>query len=150
MKPIVTLAPVAVLLFVASCMTPPKYEPPRPEAPVAASFDRTWDAALAAFADRKISVNSDRSGGMIMSIGLSVAENDTNWTSCGEAGAQHRVMRPEIVRYTALIKGDKEKSTLKASAVFGSDAGLLVAQCPSKGTWEAEFEADVKQRAEHP
>ena len=150
MKSIVTIAPVAVLLVVASCMSPPKYEPPRPEAPIAAPFDRTWDAAIAAFAERKINVNADRSGGMIMSIGLSVAETDTTWTSCGTAGVNARVMRPEIVRYTVLVKGDKEKSTIKATALFGSDAGLLVAQCPSKGIWEAEFEADVKQRAEHP
>ena len=148
MKPIVTIAPVAVLLFVASCMHPPKYVPPRPEAPVAASFGRTWDAAVAAFAARKIAITSDRRGGVMMSIGLSVADNDTTWTECGEAGVNRRVMKPEIVRYKFTLKGDSTKSTMKAEALFGSDAGLLVAQCPSKGIWEAEFEAEVKNKAE--
>ncbi len=150
MKMITPIASLAVLVLVAGCMHPPKYVPPRPEVPVAASFGRTWDAALAALAARKITVNVDRNGGMIMSIGLSVAENDSSWTSCGTAGVNARVMRPEIVRYKVMVKGDSTKSTLKAEAMFGSDAGLLVAQCPSKGTWEAEFEAEVKSKAEQP
>jgi hypothetical protein len=149
-KPIVTIALVTVLVILSSCMHPPKYVPPRPEADVAASFGRTWDAALAAFAERKINVTTDRNGGMIMSIGLSVADNDTNWTSCGEAGVNARVMKPEIVRYTVMVKGDSTKSTMKATAIFGSDAGLLVAQCPSKGSWESEFEADVRRRVAQP
>jgi hypothetical protein len=148
MRLITTGAPVAVLCLLASCMSPPKYVPPRPEAPISASFGRTWDAAVAAFAARKIAVNSDRRGGVMMSIGLSVADNDSSWTSCGTAGVNQRVMRPEIVRYKFMVKGDSTKSTMKAEALFGSDAGLLVAQCPSKGTWEAAFEAEVKSRAE--
>jgi len=77
-----------------------------------------------------------------------VADNDSSWTSCGTAGVNQRVMRPEIVRYKFMVKGDSTKSTMKAEALFGSDAGLLVGQCPSKGTWEAAFEAEVKSRAE--
>lgn len=145
-----TAVPAALLLVLGGCMSPPKYVPPRPETPVAASFGRTWDAAVAAFAARNIAITSDRRGGVMMSIGLSVADNDTTWTECGTAGVNQRVMRPEIVRYKVTMSGDSTKSKLKAEALFGSDAGLLVAQCPSKGIWEAAFEADVKGRvAQH-
>lgn len=149
MKLVTGTAPVALLFFVWGCMNPPPPTPVQhPPASVSASFGRTWDAVVAIFADRNITIYTDRRAGMVSSALMGVPGEDSSWTSCGTAGVNERVMRPEGVKYTVTVKGDSTASTVHATALFGSTSGMLVAQCPSRGTWEAQFEAEAKSRAE--
>jgi hypothetical protein len=129
-------------------MNPPTPAPVRKPMAVNASFGRTWDAVVAAFKARNRTISTDRRSGSVLSGPWAVLESDSSWSDCGTAGANARVMRPDNVHYTVVVKGDSTASTVLATAVFGAAAGLLVTQCTSKGTWEAEFEADVKSRAE--
>ena len=149
MKLITGTAPVALLLVLSSCMNPPPPTPRQhPPTSVSASYGRTWDAVVAIFAERNITIYVDRKAGMVSSALMGVLQSDSSWTSCGTAGVNERVMRPEGVKYTITVKGDSAASTVHATALFGSTSGMLVAQCPSRGTWEAQFEGEAKSRAE--
>jgi len=61
------LAPLAVLLALAGCVVYDPYYPyPAPGGGTAATFDRSWNAAVGAFQDQGVSIaNQDRGAGMI-------------------------------------------------------------------------------------
>lgn len=143
-----TITPFVVLLLVSSCMHPPKPAAPRPVMPVTASFGRTWDAVVAIFNEREIPFTTDRRSGSIASGPRGVPANDSSWVDCGTAGANARVMQPETVVYKVVVQGDSTASTVHATALFGSTAGLMISQCSSRGTWETQFEGEVRSRAE--
>jgi hypothetical protein len=148
MKPIPALAALAVLVA-WSCMQPhrPDVTPARTGVTVNASFGRTWDAALAAFAARNVQVNPDRMSGTIASNATEVTVADTGGRDCGTS-SEGNTLRPNAVRYRILVKGDSTASTLLANAIYGRLNVTALQECGSRGVWEAAFEAEVKQRAE--
>ena len=146
-KPITVTAALGLLVSLGCTPPPPPIPARRPEVAIKAPFTKTWEAALAAFAERNIPVNKDRLSGTIASDLRDVLSKDGGAKACGTNKAGE-IVYADFVKYRIMVKGDSSSSTLHAAAVFIRSMGASVTECPSAGTWEEGFEADVKQRAE--
>lgn len=147
------LSAVALLLVVWGCRPAhvPEQLPPRTALQVSASFDRTWEAALAAFAAQNIEVLQDRPSGTVVSRGTpNVLPGDTGGQNCGLSRIDGKIIQPQQVKYRVTIQKDGTTSKVLALATYLYAPGIAVQECGSRGTWEAAFEADIKRRAETP
>ncbi|HVE79041.1 MAG TPA: hypothetical protein VNA89_09285, partial [Gemmatimonadaceae bacterium] len=123
---------------------------PREPTPVAASFAKTWDAAIDAFAARNIPIRSvERASGFIAAE-PAIATDDAN-ADCGSSVIGER-LSPERAVYNVIVRGDSTRSTVRVTArwtaVYGEGRDALVEECSTTGRWEAELEAQIKARAE--
>ena len=146
-KPITITTAVGLLVSLGCTPPPPPIPARRPDVTIKASFNKTWEAALAVFAERNIPVNKDRLSGTIASDLRDVLSKEGGAKQCGTNKAGEIVFA-NFVKYRIMVKGDSASSTLHAAAVFIRSMGASITECPSAGTWEEGFEADVKQRAE--
>jgi len=128
---------------------------------VAASFSKTWDAVIDAFADKTVSLRTiDRTSGLIAADPVAVPytledlEFPNVLANCGKGnvtGLAPRFVPPTIASYNVRVRGDNVVSTIlvtvrrttNASRTF--EAGTL---CSSTGLWEGQFETIVKTKAE--
>ena len=116
---------------------------------VNASFGKTWDAAIDAFADRGISVETlDRSSGLIVPAGRArladAVEGGYKYADCGKSWLGNAQF-PQSVKYNVLIRGDSARSRVQVRAFYLTENGQ---QCASTGYWEDYVENGIKERAE--
>ena len=135
----------------AACRPPPPAAPaPRYGTPVFASFGRTWDATIDAFAERGISIETlDRSSGLIVPAGRSYApgqdiQDALRYADCGKTGMGN-VILPFSVKYNVVVRGDSARSNVVVRAFYRDADGR---SCSSMGRFESEAEANIKQKAE--
>jgi len=140
------------VLLVSSCGTPPRATPvKRGPMPVNASFDRTWDAAIDAFAHWNVPVqNRDKKAGTLSSFGVVVTGADSTWADCGrtQGGDAGRPQLPQVGRYVGTVKGDSVSSSIFVETLWMSGTGMVIKECISRGVWETQFEQEVKSKAE--
>lgn len=139
------------LVLLAACRpTPPAAPAPRYGTPVNASFGRTWDATIDAFAERGISIETlDRSSGLIVPAGHSYVrgkdiQDALRYADCGKTGWGN-VILPFSVKYNVVVRGDSTRSNVVVRAFYRAIEGDA---CSSKGLFESEAEANIKDKAE--
>lgn len=158
------LAPICLLVGVACApYVPPKAPTPRTATPVAASFDRTWNAVIDVFASRVITIETmERASGFIVAStagipGYSKADSATalSYADCGKpAGsafsAPHGPYLPSSAKYNVLVRAAGEGAIVQVTAKFIRADRSSSAECSSHGAFEQAFESAVKTRAEAP
>jgi hypothetical protein len=146
-----SLSVAALSLGLAACMpTPPAAPAPRAATDVAASFGRTWDATIDAFAERGISIETlDRSSGLIVPAGRTYVPGDKiealKYADCGTNFLKDAIM-PLSVKYNVVVRGDSARSTVLVRAFYRGESGTI--SCSSKGLFETTAEANIKAKAE--
>jgi hypothetical protein len=131
---------------VPGCATMPPAQVERPVTSVSASFGRTWDAVIDAFAAKNIPIKTmERASGFISADAASVFPVDAaGWADCGKAlGVRFFANRAS---YNVTVRGDSTRSTVRVTATWSANS----TQCTSTGVWESERESDVRSRAERP
>lgn len=141
------IATLAVALLTACVPQPPEPAPAREATRVAVGFDQTWDAVIDHFAERTIPIATiDKASGLIATDRLRVSLSDgRRWADCGTDGWD-TPMSAETVIYNVLVRGDESSSTVKVTASWSNPDGQW--ECTSRGIYEAEAEASIKERAE--
>jgi hypothetical protein len=139
-------------LAVAGCqpIKAPAAPEPRVATSVAASFGRTWNATIDAFASRGISIETlDRSSGLIVPAGRTYVPGDAatalRYADCG-TNMMGVLNTPGSVKYNVVVRGDSTQSTVQVRGFYQS-AGVGET-CESKGLFESEAEASIKAKAE--
>jgi hypothetical protein len=151
MRHAVRIALPALAALAAACVNA-RPAPPvqRAPTPVAASFGRTWDAAIDAFAARNIPIRAiDRASGFIVADATATPE-DTAYADCGMY--MGFPVDPTGAVYNVVVRGDSTRSSVRVTvrweAATGVGASTTDKECSTKGRWEAEVEAQIKARAE--
>lgn len=150
---------LATVVFVASCMryTPPAQPVARPAVEVQAPFERTWDAAIDAFAEQVITVETlERASGFIVASRGSISARTKADTVAGRAmadcgGMGVLVFLPTSAKYNVVVRPAGSQSTVRVTASFmGSRSYQFenTLECSSKGSFEAALESSIKARAE--
>ena len=144
---LIIAAACAVLPVVWSCapVVLPQSAPRQPVT-VTASLERTRDAVLAIFAERNITVTQDSTGTIVFTGSLQLPEGDSGGEDCPNMTAT-QILRPQFVTYRVGFKGDGTTSNVTAFAYYSRMPGAGT-ECASRGTWETQFESEVKRRAE--
>jgi hypothetical protein len=145
----IRLFTIAALATFAACARMPTPAGPREPMLVNASFGRTWDAAIDAFADRGISIETlDRSSGLIVPAGRAriadAVQGGYKYADCGTSWLGSAQL-PLSVKYNVLIRGDSARSRVQVRAFYLTEKGQ---QCTSTGYWEDYVENGIKERAE--
>jgi hypothetical protein len=140
---------IAAAAASAACARMPIPAGPREPMLVNASFGKTWDAAIDAFADQGISIETlDRSSGLIVPAGRAriadAVEGGYKYADCGKSWLGSAQF-PLSVKYNVLIRGDSTRSRVQVRAFYLTDKGQ---QCSSTGYWEDYVENGIKDRAE--
>lgn len=141
----------ACVAATSSCLQPrlPPIAAPRTPVPVNASYSRTWDAVVAVFAERNITVVQDSAARTVRTpSAIQLQQGDTGGEDCPNQ-TDDQVLRPQYVTYRVGVSGDATKSTVVAYALYERMPGGG-SECGTRGTWETQFEGDVKRRAEQP
>lgn len=154
-----TRAAFVLALTITACHP---YKPPAPVAPrtstaISASFGRTWDAAIEAFASRGISIETlNRASGLIVPAGRAYAPLDdppygkSKYADCGSK-AMGMTVRPASVKYNVVVRGDSTRSSVQVRAFYLPDAAFADGRsCESRGLFESDAEASIKAKAEQP
>jgi hypothetical protein len=137
-------------ILLSACMQAPGAVAPREATAVNVSAAKAWDAVIDQFAARNIPVRTmERVSGFISTDALSVGREGLAWADCGRAMGVP--LPPDRATYNVLVRGGDTASTVKVTVRWtqgghGNDRTLV--ECSTKGVWEAEFEGDVKARAE--
>lgn len=138
-----------------------QYVPPAPPAPrtataVGASFNKTWETVVDAFAEQNIQIKTiDKASGIIaaepQTLTTIAADSlaDCGHSSTGTA-MQDKMARSESATWNVLVRGDSARATVKATVRFGFVSLLngSAYECSSNGRWERGFEQRVKAAAE--
>ena len=129
---------------------------PRTAMAVSQSVAKTWEAAIDVFAERNIPIKTlDRSSGLVVAEPMKVGTADASLADCGK-DAMGIVQYPTDATWNLLVRGDSAQSTIKATVRFirvGMSRAALSTQtvseeCSTRGTWETQFEQQVKAAAE--
>jgi hypothetical protein len=141
--------------------TPPATAPRRAPVPVSASFGRTWDAVIDAFADKNVAIRTiDRTSGLIAADPVIIpsltgeATKPSELADCGSrkaAGVPTEYALPTSAVYNVRVRGDSSSSTVLVTVrwVTGQTRHFLAGEeCASSGLWEGQIESTVKTRAE--
>lgn len=150
------VAIAALVGVAAACLSAPQLAPvTRTPLDVAASFERTWQAAVDMFTEQNIPIRTiDRASGLIATDGLNVPVNarSTSWADCGRSGGAP--IRPTAAVYNVLVRGDSSHTTIRVTTRWVALTrdpltwAWQTVECVSTGKWEDGAEADVKARAE--
>ena len=141
----------ACVAAASACLQPrlPPIAAPRNPVPVNASFSRTWEVVVALFAERNIEVVQDTAARTVRTTkAIQLAQGDTGGEDCPNR-TEDQIVRPQFVTYRVGVAGDATKSSVAAYALYERMPGGG-SECGTRGTWEAQFEGEVKQRAERP
>jgi hypothetical protein len=163
--------PFIIAAFVVGCVPPPRYRSPLPQAErpvtvVAASFEKTWNAVIDVFARENTPIQTlEKASGFIVAeravipyfrpdefaFALSLADcgavlysYERNW----------RDFAPTSAKYNIVVRPQGDGSTVRVTAKFISapSSATLPAiparECSSKGVYETETEAAIKEAAE--
>jgi len=159
-------------LLVAGCVTKfidPTPKPVLPPTPMAANFDRAWDAAVGWFAERNIPIQTiEKASGIIVAdVNIRYLPNrvdvlDKNgkrqswkqsapvYADCGGPSSGWQ-FDPTSMIYNIRVKGDGAASSVQVNARYvteGNANHAHFAACSSTGKWEDEIQAYIKQKAE--
>jgi hypothetical protein len=118
---------------------------------VAASFDRTWNAAIDVFTERNIDIQTlDKASGLIEPRGMRYKKDEgTNMTKYAKCGSFIGLTAPlASASYNLVIRGDSTHSTVHAHAFYTSVNAQNGPDCTSTGAWEQQIENQIKSRAE--
>lgn len=133
-------------LALLGCTTPPGAAPaPRLATVVQADSDRVWRAAVDELAAENIPTRiADRASGLLASgeVALPIDKANTRFADCGKTIGES--LTPTTAEYRVVVRGN----TVQASSRWTSLDAAGRTSCVTRGTWEATFEAAVKQRAE--
>lgn len=159
------------VLFAGACAPPLRYIPPkdpiaRNAEPVAAPFDRAWDAVIDLFAREVIPIETlDRASGFVAassSVIRTVLPTDSTLAralaDCGRLRGGYMpkdlVYPPESARYNVLVRSTgPQSSTVRVTAAFfggywAAPYHFTRLECSSTGDFESRFEKAVKEAAE--
>lgn len=144
----ITDASLAVIIG-ACAPTPPAPPAPRSATTVAASFGKTWDAVLSAFAARSIPIKTvDRSSGLVVAEDQQLRSRIDSLADCGKE-AMGIARAPSRAGWSVLVRGDSTGSTVQATIRFSASPGITSGvDCSSTGKWETELERQIKAAAE--
>jgi len=134
------------IIFVA-CATLPPAPPVRADTPVAAPFNRTWDAVVDYFARSSIPIKTiDRTSGIIAAESSSLAGDNSGFAVCSNALAHVPALG---ANFNVLVRGDTAQSIVRVTATWiGSGASQMDVRCMTTDLWEKQFEAAIKAKAE--
>jgi hypothetical protein len=154
---------LALLMFALAGCFPLKYAGPTLTPPVrdsllvAASFGRTWDAAINVFAENNLAIQTlDRSSGLLVPRDAQYAAlmSDTvaTYADCGMEypnNSWRKPLAPTSARFNIVVRGDSARSSVLVRAFFTAPipAGFL-GDCRSRGVYESSMERLIKARAE--
>lgn len=152
---------IVTLTLIAGCSlnpTPPSAPVPHDAMSVAASSDRTWDAAVEVMAARNVPIKTmDRASGFLATDLLAVpAGADSGDYDCG-LNLLHKPFPASLASFTLLVRpgaNSARASTVRASVrwVYQSAGTQYVdpqtVECSSRGVWESKVEAAIKATAE--
>jgi uncharacterized lipoprotein len=133
-------------------MAPPVTVAP---APIKAGFNQTWNSVVDILSEKNIPVKTlDKSSGYVMAeiTGVSVG-SEKGFADCGHTTMASLLLGggeigTVIARYNILVRGDSAASQVKVTATFVMDNKGHQTTCSSLGTFESQFQGDVKARAE--
>jgi len=157
-KPTLVPLPIAALVVVACMPTPPAAPIVREPTPVAASFGRTWDAVIDAFAAANTPIRAiERVSGFIAAERMSMSDTPLaqphEYADCGKTGSG-LFIAPHSAVYNVVVRGDSAQSTVKMTTRWTASTTRLLSstpvpiECSTKGHYETQFENLVKGRAE--
>ena len=145
-------AATIILTAVTACHgTAPLPVAPRSPTIIEASFGRTSDAVIDAFAENNASIQTlDRSSGLIVPAGRTYApgrdkQEALTYADCGKSSTGTPI-EPTSVKYNVVVRGDSTHSTVLVRAFYSSEGAYEV--CESRGRYEIAVEANVKSKAE--
>ena len=148
-KPLLALALLVFVALLGCQPIPPQPAAPRDGTPIAASFGKTWDAAIDEFATRAIPIETlDRASGLIVPRGYSLTPTTEaeakKWADCGRdmLAISHS---PATVKFNVVVRGDSVRSTVQVRAFYATEAGVA---CQSRGIYEQNAEDLIRARAE--
>jgi hypothetical protein len=151
-----------VLMAVASAAacTPgyqvPPPAPERPPVPVAAPFDRTWDAAVEVFVRRNLRFGTlEKNSGLIVAEPLPVALTDSpKWATCATYSDMFGTKTGYVagrVEFSVLVRSSVGGSTVLTIAHWINEPvapGEPAVTCTTRNVWEAALDGDIKSAAE--
>lgn len=142
----------ALAVSAAGCFvgTPPEPAAPRDATPVAAGFEKTWNATIDHFAEGNIPIAAiEKASGLIATARLRVGTADApTWADCG-TGTSGLAYAADGGIYNVLVRGDERTATVRVTAAWSSTAAPW-GDCSTKGVWESAAERAIKERAERP
>lgn len=144
-----SIAALLLCAAVACQPTPPPPPAPVQSATVAASFGKTWDAAIDVFTQNNIPIrNMERASGLLVAEPTDVRSGAGAYADCGGDGIGGRRV-PTHAFYNVVVRGDSSTSTVRVSARWTLNLGnLSTIECATKATFESGMEATIKARAE--
>ena len=125
----------------------------RPNTPVTAPFNKTWNTVIDYFTTSNIPISViDRSSGLIVTRELWIGEIDASkWADCGK-DMNGEPFSPAYAIYNVVVRGDSVASTVRTTTKwFGrkTQAGPTADYyCVSRGVWESDLDRDLKAQAE--
>ena len=133
-------------LAASACAKPPAPAPVRAPTMVSAGFDATWNAVIDIFAEKNIPIRTiDKDSGIIATDRLAVPEQfSLEYADCGTDGFMIPQL-PTSVIYNILVRENGDATTVRVTASWSSDKSY---RCNTRGIWEGDLEANVKDRAE--
>lgn len=165
-----SMTPLCYALALGACYkpVPPGAAVTHDVTPVTASFGRTWDAVIDVFAAKNIPIKAmERASGFISaeqaSIPLQTREEADYALTLADCGSVGRIqLIPATATYNVVVRGDSARSTVNVSVKYlnyGARAPAMAGrgtntmspmarECATRGVFEGETEAAIKQRAE--
>jgi len=124
---------------------------PRAATLVNETFDRTWQETVTDIAQRNIPIATiDKDSGLITSERISLLSADAAWADCGREGDY--LLPADYARFNVVVRDIAPgQSSVQITASFDSDHGpplYGVVRCISRGVWESDAEAAIRQAAE--
>jgi hypothetical protein len=143
--------PCIAVVLVAGCSSPGTVLPPLAPAGVSAGVDKTWNAVIDILSEKKIAIKTlDKSSGYVLAEVPSVGYDEASALGKKLADCGGFMLTwgsgPLVARYSIVVHGDSTESSVKIAGKFTT--GDPPIDCPSTNAFEAEFQSDVKARAE--
>jgi len=149
---------VTSVLVAAACNSynPPTSVAPKTVLPVAASFDRTWEATIDVMAEQNLPIQSlEKASGLIATAPLTVSrDRGREWADCGSLRVWNTKYAPRAAVFNVLVRGDSVESRVQINIRFVTEVEYKStgtrgsADCISSGVFEKELAAAIRARVE--